>query len=191
MCGRFYVEIDNDELQEIFKEVQRNTGGAEQLSFTMSSIEIFPTNIVPIRISEKEYEPMKWGFTGFGGKPIINARSETALIKPTFKQPMQTGRCLIPASGYYEWQRTETRKQKYAFSLQDRKIMYMAGCYRSEEGSPVSSFVILTKSASHSLKEIHDRMPVIIPENRIHSWLYDSPDVMNESLNDLLFEPAV
>jgi len=186
MCGRFYVEIDNDELQEIFKEVQRNTSGTEQLSFSMSSIEIFPTNIVPIRISEKEYKPMKWGFTGFGGKPIINARSETALMKPTFKQPMQTGRCLIPASGYYEWQRNEKFKQKYSFSLPDKKTMYMAGCYRLEESNPFPCFVVLTHDASDGIKHIHDRMPVIIPENNIYDWLHTGADPMQYAVDEVI-----
>ena len=192
MCGRYYIEIDTSELEDICRQVEQNAvSEAEQLTFNMKSGEVFPTNIVPIRVGDGVYKPMKWGFTAYDGKLLINARSETAIEKPTFKKSMLERRCLIPASGYYEWQKQRTSKQKYSFYLPDKKLVYMAGCYRQEEENPVSSFVILTKAASPSLKEIHNRMPVIIPENRIHSWLYDSPDVMNESLNDLLFEPAV
>ena len=187
MCGRYYVEIDNDELQEIFKEVQRNTSGTEQLSFNMSAIEIFPTNIVPIRISGKEYCQMQWGFSGYDGKPIINARSETADIKPTFRDPIQTRRCLIPASGYYEWQKAGKTKQKYAFTLPDKKVMYMAGCYRVEESRQLPCFVILTQPASEKLECIHPRMPVIIPQYRIGEWFDDGLEAMRYAVDELEF----
>ena len=191
MCGRYYVEIDEKDLADICNEVQKNLENTpEQLSFNMTSGEVFPTNIVPIRVGDKDYKAMKWGFTGYDGKPIINARSETALIKPTFKVPMQTGRCLIPASGYYEWQRAGGRKQKYSFTLPDRKIMYMAGCYRLEEGNRICSFVILTRPASAIIKDIHDRMPVLIPEGRTHDWLYDSYDAIDEAVNELEYRLA-
>lgn len=192
MCGRYYIEIDKSELEDICRQVQQNTQKeAEQLTFNMQSGEVFPTNIVPIRTGDSAYAAMKWGFTAYDGKLLINARSETALEKPTFKKSLLERRCLIPASGYYEWQKQGTVKQKYSFYMPDKKPIYMAGCYRQEEGNPISSFVILTKAASQSLREIHDRMPVIIPEDRIHAWLYDSPDVMNEAIEGLLFRPAV
>lgn len=191
MCGRYYIEIDEKELADICNEVQRNLENTpEQLSFNMSSGEVFPTNIVPIRVGDKDYKAMKWGFTGYDGKPIINARSETALIKPTFKGPMQFGRCLIPASGYYEWKKTSGAKQKYSFSLPDRKPMHMAGCYRLEEGSQIYRFVVLTRSASETIKDIHNRMPVIIPDSRVHDWLYGSPNIMNEAVNELEYRLA-
>ena len=190
MCGRYYIEIDKEELEEICKQVQQNIAGDEQLSFNMESGEVFPTNIVPVRVGDSEYKAMKWGFTGFDGKPIINARSETATEKPTFKKPMQTGRCLIPASGYYEWQKVGTKKQKYSFLLPENKTMYMAGCYRVEEGSSLYRFVILTRAASTILKEIHERMPVIIPVWKIHDWLDNGSDTMNHSIGDLAFQKA-
>lgn len=191
MCGRYYIEIDNDELEDICKQAQQNIQHeTEQLSFNMTSGEVFPTNIVPIRTGDKEYKPMKWGFTAYDGKLIINARSETALEKPTFKQPMTEKRCLIPASGYFEWKKQGSTKEKYSFYLSDSKLMYIAGCYRQEAGNPISSFVILTKAASPALREIHERMPVIIPESRIHDWLYASPNVMKEAVNILAFKPT-
>ena len=191
MCGRYYIDIDEQELRDICDEVQRNIDNApEQLSFSVSSGEIFPTNIVPVRVGDSKYQAMKWGFTGYDKKPIINARSETALIKPTFKKPMIEGRCLIPASSYFEWQRDKSAKQKYRFTLPDRSIMYMAGCYRVEPESKIASFVILTKDAVTSLQEIHNRMPVIIPNNMIDDWLNIGADVIQKAIGELSFEVA-
>ena len=126
MCGRYYIEIDKDELEDICNQVQKNMDAHEQLSFNMDTGEIFPTNIVPIRTGMNEYKAMKWGFPGYSGRPIINARSETALEKPTFKKPMQTGRCLIPASAYYEWKQAGKKKIKHAISLPGCSLLYMA-----------------------------------------------------------------
>ena len=190
MCGRYYIEIDKNELEEICSQIQQNQAGYEQLSFNMESGEVFPTNVVPVCVGDREYRAMKWGFTGYDGKPIINARSETALTKPTFKKPMQVGRCLIPASGYYEWQKTNGKKQKYAFSLPGNNVMYMAGCYRIEENSALGSFVILTRTASDTLKEIHERMPVIIPDSKIHDWFYNGSDAISAATGELSFQIA-
>ena len=190
MCGRYYIEIDNDELEEICKKVQENVHNNEQLSFNMQSGEVFPTNVVPIRTGMNEYKAMKWGFPGHSGRPIINARSETALAKPTFKKPMEFGRCLIPASGYYEWKHDEKKKIKHAMSLPDQKVMYMAGCYRMEDEKNYS-FVILTRPASSSLEHIHERMPVIIPEDKVEEWLQTTPDVMDQAIDDLAYMEAL
>ena len=190
MCGRYYIEIDKNELASICNEVQKNVDAPEQLSFNLDTGEVFPTNIVPIRTGMNEFRAMKWGFLGYSGRPIINARSETALEKPTFRKPMQTGRCLVPASGYYEWKQEGKKKIKQSISLPSGKVMYIAGCYRLEEDEPHYSFVILTRDASSSVQEIHERMPVIIPENKIADWLCDGPDAMGQAVDDLVFKEA-
>ena len=190
MCGRYYIEIDKDELEDICKQVQKNMDAHEQLSFNMDTGEVFPTNIVPIRTGMNEYRAMKWGLSGYSGRPIINARSETAHEKPTFKKSMQTGRCLVPASGYYEWKQDGKKKIKHAISLPGSNPLYMAGCYRIEEGTGLYSFVILTRAASSILKDIHERMPVIIPESRIHDWLCAGPEAMEQAVEDLVYKEA-
>jgi putative SOS response-associated peptidase YedK len=99
MCGRYYIEIDEKELQDIVDAVEKNIKEyPEQTTIKMSG-EIFPTDIVPVQTGLNRYAAMKWGFVGFDGKPLINARSETALEKPMFRQAMLERRCLIPASG--------------------------------------------------------------------------------------------
>ena len=109
---------------------------------------------------------MKWGYSGYGNT-VINARSETAFEKPMFRKSMQERRCLLPASGYYEWRRTPSggkSKQKYALYRAGQPTIFMAGLWREEQGERLPVFVILTKAAGPGIADIHDRMPVILPE---------------------------
>jgi len=186
MCGRYYIEIDEKELRDICDAVEKKQKeAAEQLTIKFSG-EIFPMDIVPVQTGLNQYQAMKWGFIGFDGRPIINARSETALAKLMFKESMLERRCLIPASGYYEWQKSESKK-KYRFYLPDSP-MYFAGCYRQEKNSLLANFVILTRQTARGIKEIHNRMPVIIPNNHIETWLYKGPQAMDFAIEDLLCE---
>ena len=189
MCGRYYIEIDDKELREIADEVEKNRYDCPGQMIIKTSGEIFPADIVPVRTGLNQYMPMQWGFSGPGGKPIINARSETALQKTMFRQSMSERRCLIPASGYYEWQRSGPAKTKYQFRLPGG-IMFLAGCYRPEHAGSVFNFVILTRPAAGGIEDIHERMPVIIPREHIETWLYKSPNTIEYALRDLLYYPA-
>ena len=189
MCGRYYIEIDDSELQEIVREVEKNTQGSPEQSRLKTGGEIFPTDTVPVRTGVGRYQPMRWGFLGFDGKPVINARSETALEKPMFKGAMQERRCLIPASGYYEWRKDGAGKVRHRLFSPDG-MMYFAGCWRQEKDSGLYTFVILTQPATESVALIHDRMPVIIPRSRIDAWLNESPDAMRDAVKELSFEQA-
>ena len=166
MCGRYYIEISDEELQEVCDALDK-------------SREVFPSDMVPIMTNIGEYQSMKWGFTGFDGKLLINARSETALTKPTFQDSMLKRRCVIPASGYYEWRRDGNKKIKHQIYIPGRPI-YLAGCFRQEKDSTHKRFVILTREAAGGLEKIHDRMPVIIPRCHIKNWLNGNPDVISE-----------
>jgi len=189
MCGRYYIEIDERELKGICDSITTERQGREeqrreeQLEIKLRG-EVFPTDIVPVRIGAGEYQAMKWGFAGFDGKPIINARSETASIKPMFRESMKTRRCLIPASGYFEWKREGNKKVKHRIYIPERTI-FMAGCFRQEKGAPLNHFVILTRAAANGLESIHERMPVIIPQRHAEKWLRESLDVMSEAELDL------
>jgi putative SOS response-associated peptidase YedK len=134
-----------------------------------------------------QYQAMKWGFAGFSGKPIINARSETALQKPMFQQAMLERRCLIPASGYYEWQKSGAEKTKYRFYLSGGP-MYFAGCYRQDKNSPLANFVILTRQAVGGVEAIHERMPVIISKRQVEAWLCEGLSAVGYAMEGLLWE---
>ncbi|MDR0446309.1 MAG: SOS response-associated peptidase [Oscillospiraceae bacterium] len=170
MCGRFYIEPDSPTLADILTRAQGWRYGDLPLK---TSGDVYPTDIVAAQTGTGEYAPMKWGFTSFGKSIIFNARSETAGNKPMFRDAMRARRCLIPASGYYEWRRDGKQKIKYRFYIPD-DIMYLAGCWRRESDADPDApprFVILTRAATPQLAEIHDRMPVIIPREYAEDWL--------------------
>jgi len=191
MCGRYYIAIDEDELRDICDSVERKQRDEpEQMEIKLSG-EVFPTDIVPVQAGSG-YTVMKWGFSGFDGRPVINARSETALIKPMFRESMRMRRCLIPASGYYEWKREGNRKIKHQIYIPEQPI-YLAGCFRKEGDAPLSSFVVLTREAEGGLESIHDRMPLIIPKSHAKEWLLGDAEILNKvvtaPLPSLCFQP--
>ena len=186
MCGRYYIAIDEKELRDICDAVKREQEEEpEQMEIKFNG-EVFPTDIVPVW-TRLGYKAMKWGFSGFDSRPVINARSETARTKPMFRESMQLRRCLVPASGYYEWKREGSSKIKHRIYIPGQP-MFFAGCYRRETNSQMDSFVILTRVAAGSIEHIHDRMPVIIPKSRAGEWLRDNPDMMGaaHTLDDYL-----
>ncbi len=197
MCGRYYIdnEIDDDELEEILEEIQRKIDSLDDLSKIKLHGEIFPTDIVPIVANNKKLAPtpfmMKWGFTApwDDKKQVINARSETAAEKGMFKKSLKERRCLIPATNYYEWQKTDAGKIKHAIKPLGDKMMYMAGIYRLEREKPV--FTILTREPVDSIAFIHNRMPVIIPKELKGDWLninFDAQDIMKEAVIDVEYK---
>jgi putative SOS response-associated peptidase YedK len=183
MCGRFYIPEPDDDagFKTILEYVKNNNKDSPHLD-EMKLGEIFPTDIVPTitnkpqsNVSPASVSPvlMKWGFSRFDGKgQIINARLETACEKPMFKQAYDSRRCLIPAGCYYEWRKDGATKQKYAIGLS--KPLYMAGLYQYEDDLFLPRFVILTRPAAPGLSFIHDRMPVIIPDECRKKWLVNS-----------------
>jgi len=176
MCGRYQIEIDDEVLREMCESIaraQQTRPEYEQLTIKYEG-EVFPSDIVPVQTGIDCYEPMKWGFTGFDGKLLINARSETALQKPTFRQAMLGQRCLIPASWYYEWQHVGSRKVKHRLYPSDSSPLFFAACYQQERGAAVPRFVILTQDAvsgAPNIAHIHSRMPVILAPEYHRVWL--------------------
>ena len=186
MCGRYYIEIDDHEIEEITKKVQERLRMEEsQLTIKLSG-EIFPSDIVNVKTGRDEFASMKWGFPGFDGRALINARSETAMEKKMFKAAMENRRCLIPASGYFEWQKTDGGKVKHRFYVPG-SFIYLAGCWQQTQDE-LPCFVVLTRDAVGSAREVHERMPVIIPADKAEAWLYDSPEVMRDAVTTLTVE---
>lgn len=173
MCGRyaFYAEEDIIEMHQIIDEINRRYNGTEALS-AMATGEIYPTNIVPV-ITPDGPTLMQWGFGRWDGKGvIINARSETAAQKSMFAKPLRETRCLIPASGYFEWDNPPLKKDKKKYYLaQPSGILYMAGLYRIEAQNTLPTYVVMTQDAQGVAAQIHDRMPVIVKPGSRSEWL--------------------
>lgn len=177
MCGRFYVpEKEMDEFAKLVSQVEQH--------LLKKYGEIYPGDTVPIITpgkENKEFHAVKWGFPQWKGSGlIINARSETAPDKPMFQAPFRKRRCIIPATGFYEWKKNtdneKSRKVKHIISI-NNKLFYMAGLYwffkdKDDENIFYPAFTILTTDANKKMQAIHNRMPVIIQEKNIEQWLF-------------------
>ncbi len=178
MCGRYYFDIDDKELKEITNAAQKN------LSDEFKTGEIFPSDkTLVITMQENKANPIiaKWGFPKWNDKGvIINARAETLSEKVMFKNLVKYNRCIVPASGFYEWDKS-AHKNKYYFKNPD-SVLYMAGLYnaynsKSEQISLFDtnkeqlSYVIITKNANEYMSGIHERMPLIFTKSEVERWL--------------------
>ena len=175
MCGRYYIDADDDTIAKLIAQIAAGPDGERLMDMKLG--EIYPTNVVPVLADRPRL--MQWGFARYdGGGKVINARSETALQKPMFSKATRERRCLLPATNYFEWKRIGSdKKEKNAISLPTGGPLYMAGIYREEKTSPIPVFVILTREAVIGLAHIHDRMPVIFPQAAQREWLSGDCDV--------------
>lgn len=169
MCGRYCLYSDgNEELRAILDRTEGD----------FKTGEIFPTDKAPVLIQQKgriKPEAVVWGFPGFHGKGvIINARAETVPEKPTFRNCLESKRCVIPSSGFFEWSHTGP-KTKYQFNLPDVGVLYMAGLY--QDFGDKRCYVIITTEANESMAEVHKRMPVILLREDVRKWLCDDSAV--------------
>ena len=190
MCGRYYIREEDSasDLQEIMDQLNRK-------GQTVKTGEIFPSDTVPVIANSKSMQPspfaMPWGFTMPDGKLIINARSETAAEKPLFRDGMQQRRCLLPASHYFEWEKRQREKIKYAIKPSGSDMLFMAGLYRIEGNK--ARFTILTRTPADSISFIHDRMPVILPKEAMRDWLnlkYSATDILRAAMATVEFWPV-
>ncbi len=169
MCGRYY--IDDDVEKEILRIIQEIDEG---MSMERTG-DIYPTQAARVLYARGDRlhgGEMKWGLTGRDRKLLINARAETAMDRPTFSDSVRQRRCVIPARHFYEWNR---EKQKVTFCRQQKETMFLAGFYREQEDGP--HFIILTTAANDSMRPVHERMPLILEEEEIRSWIWDDSRV--------------
>lgn len=128
--------------------------------------EIYPTNISPIILPDAKLVLLTWGFSpSFAKRPLINARGETILEKPTFSKAFKTKRCLVPATAFFEWEKKDGHKEKRKISVKDQTIFSMAGIcdsFLDKNGNEAWMYSIITTEANEQMKKIHDRMPVIL-----------------------------
>ena len=127
---------------------------------------------------------LRWGFPGFDkGKLLINARAESVKERPTFAESFALRRCVLPAAGFYEWDR---KKEKVIFTAYWHKILYLAGIYRPYGDE--NRFVVLTREANASMEPVHDRMPLILSKEEVAPWVCDAAEadgIMTKELPQL------
>ena len=200
MCTRYYVEL-SPELRPIIEEARRSSLAGrmtDKLGIKMKTEgEVRPSDMVPVIAPDKSGNrkayPMIWGFF-FPGipRPVVNARSETAGEKRSFRESWERRRCIIPASWYYEWEHVQqggrvVTGDKYAIQTPASHVTWLAGLYRiesSDKGIRYPSFTVLTREPSPDLYRIHDRMPVVLSEQMLDPWIF--PGTSKKELKEIV-----
>ena len=180
MCGRFTLTVTVKDLQEILPALE----AAEAI---LPRYNIAPTQPVPVVANDAptRLATFRWGLIprwakdASIGSRLINARAETLAEKPSFRDAFKKRRCLVFASGFYEWKKVagSTRKQPYLVRAQGGRPLAFAGLWeewRSPEG-PLRSFTIITTPPNEQMRELHDRMPAILAPSSFDAWLAREP----------------
>jgi putative SOS response-associated peptidase YedK len=180
MCGRYTHKLTWPEIVELYGLT--NTAGPP--AGLTARYNIAPTQNAPVIRQGKmgrELAMLHWGLVPSWAKDptignrMINARAETAAEKPAFRAAMKARRCLVSASGFYEWQTTDKAKQPWWIGMEEGAPFAMAGLWESwrnsADGTLVETFAILTTAANALLAPIHERMPVIVDPGDYDCWL--------------------
>jgi len=185
MCSRYVLK--KEELEKLAKDFQVKTQSFH------SRYNIAPSSVVPIlrrrRDEPVEMTGVRWGLipawvkTGAPMKPLINVRSETVVAK--FRGALKSRRCVLPASGFYEWETIGSRKQPWYFTARDGEPFGLAAIWdtwRGAEGVELETCGVLTTSPNAVLSRVHDRMPVLLTLAQCHAWLEERDSGEVESL---------
>jgi len=194
MCGRYRLSRRKQILEEHFDTAPWDHDWSPRYN-------IAPTQPVPV-IRQHPKEPvrqistMRWGLVPNWAKDpsiatgTINAKSETAAEKPAFRDPFKYRRCLIPADGFYEWERRGKSKQPYCFEVNDGELFAFAGLWdgwKNADGQWIKTCSILTTIPNVLTSAIHDRMPVILDRESYDLWL--DPGMTNVQVIAELMKP--
>jgi len=178
MCGRITFTLDKSDLITIIKD---RYDIDEDVDYDLPRYNIAPTNQVLAIINDGKKNrigTLKWGYVPHWAKDnkfmMINAKAETVHEKSMFKDAFKRQRCIILADGFYEWQKIGNTKLPYRITLTDSKLMVFAGLWTSnilEDGTKQYTCTILTTTPNDLMRNIHDRMPVILNEETEKLWL--------------------
>lgn len=163
MCGRYFVD------DEMWREIKKICKQIDDSKLKVTRGDVRPTDMAVVLMGMKEVrtEQMQWGFTQqYQEGLLINARAETVLSKPSFRDSMRHCRCVIPAAGFYEWNKA---KEQVYFRMPQSKILYMAGIWQPT--AKEKQFTILTTSPNDSVSPVHDRMPLVLTSEEIIPWI--------------------
>jgi putative SOS response-associated peptidase YedK len=219
MCGRYASTKATGDLAEEFRAVDA-TDGAKQVDFNVAPTKQVVAVVarhsrgadgtpgdgrVHGAVTQRSLRMVRWGLVPSwakddkAGARMINARSETAGEKPAFRRALAARRCLLPADGWYEWQRGEDHKQPYYTHYRDGSSVAMAGLWEfwKPEQDPEGKFpeglvtaCVLTTDAVGPLARVHDRMPLVLPASAWDVWLDPDRSAADEEVVTLLRPPS-
>ena len=199
MCSRYFLDADGNIIAYTFRVPVVKDHIRKRFN-------IAPTQEAPVvridREGQREVAMLRWGLVPFWAKDLkvgtsmINARSEGIEAKPAFREAVKTRRCIVPASGFFEWQGDRPgRKQPFAITVPQMPIFAFAGLWErwkpAEGAEPTETFTIVTTDANEAVARVHDRMPVILPMGAIDTWLTGPPDAAREVLKPYAGEIAL
>lgn len=202
VCGRFSLILPIEDLLAFL--------GAEGADVMPPRFNIAPTQEILILRDgpdgKKELAPVRWGLLPSwakdfpSGAPLINARCETVATKPSFRDAFRSRRCLVPASGFYEWKKEGRKRLPFHITHRDGRPMLFAGLWEhwqdpADPKRTVDSCAIITCQACPEVRPLHDRMPVIVPASSCEDWLRGDTELASSllvpcSCGDLLLIPA-
>lgn len=192
MCGRYTLDEDKQELESWFDAVLKD------FDEFGPNYNVAPSHNMPVvgenRNGERTIRPFRWGLIPFWAKKenvsysMINARGESLDSKKSYKKSFRQYRCLVPASGFYEWKGEKGNKTPYYIHPTHEPMFAFAGLYNvweSPKGEQVPSYTIVTAKANRKMSELHDRMPAMLLKEEWNEWL--DPDNHDTSgLKELL-----
>lgn len=179
MCGRFTQAYTWREIVALYRLTQPAVNLRARYNIApTTTIDV----IIPRRRDVLELVPMRWGLIPCWWKKTakevpstFNARAETVATKPMFRGAYKRSRCIIPASGYYEWKSTPAGKQPYYYTVRDGSPLSIAGLWDEwkdiETGEPLKSCTMIVTNANALAAKIHDRMPVLLQPKQFEGWL--------------------
>jgi putative SOS response-associated peptidase YedK len=180
MCSRYFLDADGNIIAYTFRVPVKEP--------IRKRFNIAPTQEAPVirvgRENEREVALLRWGLVPSWAKEIgvgtkmINARSEGIEAKPSFRAAVASRRCLVPATGFFEWKGIAGQKQPFAITLPGRPLFAFAGLWETWKprgGEAVETFTIITTDANDAVAEVHDRMPVILHPESEDAWLTGEP----------------
>jgi putative SOS response-associated peptidase YedK len=191
MCGRFLNKLAAAEIARIF-------GTRNALPNYPARFNIAPTDpVLTVRFNpktkERTLDALRWGLVPYWAKDLkigskmINARAETVVTMPAFRDAFRERRCIIPASGFYEWQKTDTGKQPYAIVSEGEPFFAFVGLWENwrvraaaDSAEWIRTCAIITGEPNELVAPIHNRMPVILPSETWAAWLGEEPASADE-----------
>lgn len=196
MCGRYTLTRHD----RVVEDLQASLGVSTQSEWWKARFNVAPTQPAAVVLRDGErrvVEMLRWGLVPFwaGAAPkkaplMINARVETLNNRQWFREALATRRCLVPADGFFEWQREDPKKPKPVyFHPRDHRLIAFAGLWAKAKTSAGDqlSFTIITGPPSELVAPIHDRMPIVLPPAQYDAWL--DPSVEAAAARALLDVP--
>ena len=192
MCGRFTAKLTWQQLHDLY-EIAVPEPRQDDLDLK-PRYNIAPSQTVPVlRLNpagRRELALLRWGLIPSWSKDpkiayrTINARAETIATAPAFRAAFKKRRCLVPASGFYEWKKLDDGKQPYYIGMRDSAPFAFAGLWeRWDKGeSPIETFTIITGEPNSLLADIHNRMPAILDPNDYDAWLSAADTAIPQAL---------